>query len=226
MHSHKTLISILAASLAIFMVFSLSNAVIRTSVVQFSMGIATSPEEPPREVPVTGDGGTGGGSRDVTADQDSEAPTTDENLPPDELEPSVDEVQEPEAEPVPSEPTDPIPPSSDIQDEPSSSGGSSGNDNQDDHVAEEKPKASLNFVQKPSVVNESPVETLPDEEVIEKPLPPKQNLTFAELPSCIDVETQNFSLDKLSLKDVLALLAREILTWLQIIEKFLLKHLF
>jgi len=219
MHSHRTLISILAASLAIVMVLGLSKAVVRTSVIQFSMSIATSPEEPPREVPVTGEGGTGGGSRDVTADQDSEIPTPDDSLPPDEPDPNIDEVPEPV-------PTDPIPPSSDIQDEPSSSGGSSGNNNQDNHVVGEKPKASLNFVQKPLVVNENPVEALPEEEAIEAPLPPKQNLTWAELPSCMDIETQKFSLEHLGLKDILVILAREILTWLQIIEKFLVKHLF
>lgn len=213
MHSYKKHISILAVGLAILMGLGLSSPVLRISIVQFSMGIATSPEEPPREVPVTGDGGTGGGSRDIAGDHADEEPESPEETSPEETPP-----QEPEPTPTPTEPI--AEPGSSVPVEPSPDSGSL------EGKPENKPKANLSFVQKPSQLIESVPEQIPPQEEAEPPVYKAKENKFKIGGLSVDIQSENFSPDQSGLKMFLMTLLGQILTWLQILEKFILEYLF
>jgi hypothetical protein len=216
MHIRKTSILIFSLALVGLLAFGLAAPFLKTSVIQFSMSIATSPEEPIEpeepEEPEPQDGkGSGGGAG---TPKDSEPIEPIEPVEPEEPMEPVEPV-----EPAPIEPEEPEPSKPE-----ETSGGSSSVSTPENLPVEESP---LKIVQKPAQVIEDV------EELIN--IPPSEELPQTELeqgtkqaPDLLELNLSAFCEDVEEAKEetFLSKIFSQITLWWQILKQLVQQHLF
>lgn len=225
MHIRKTFILIFSLALVgLFALGLLATPSLKTSVIQFSMSIVTSPEEPIEpeepEEPEPQDGkGSGGGGGTLQESEPMEPVEPEETEEPEEPEESEELEESEQVEPVPIESEEPEP----SKPEETSGGGSSGSSSESLPV-EEPP---LKIVQKPSQVLEG-VEDLIS-------TPSNEELPQTELehwvkqkPNILELNQSTFceDIEDTKAETFLSKIFSQITLWWQILKQLVQEHLF